>query len=335
MPMPDLEVKTLSEDEYPLWNAFVLNAPQGTFFHQSAWTEIISLATGRPLRIIVCKRGEDILAGLILFDNLKWGLNMATPVPLIPFNGPLLGVMDQAGEHKVIARTLQYSELFVRFLTKYYDFWILDTGFGFHDIRSFQWAGCKLEPVYTYQKKMAAGIELEDTYNQSLRRKIKESEDLGISVKQVDYTEKFLDLYQKSYNRHDINPPVGKAMIKKILTMIIKLPQIKLFVAELENKILAGRVILEDQNAIYDLMAGGDDPTGLGATYTVHTVLSKYAKTEKHFDFMGAGHPGVEQFKRSFGGKLELGFRLTGKVRFPLSFLINMRNANLTRRRKL
>lgn len=333
--MPDVEVKTLAVHEYPLWNAFIQAAPRGNFFYHSDWAEIVSLATGRPFRILACRRGAEIQAGVVLFDNAKWGLMMATPVPLFPFNGPLIGARDDAGDHKVVARSLQYSDLIIRFLQHHYDYWVLNTGFGFHDIRSFQWAGCETEPVYTYQKDITADADLQSTYNQSLRRKIKEAEALGIAVAEVDGTEKFLDLYYSSYKRHDLHPPSDRNTLEKLLKMIIRLPQIKLFFAELDNEILAGRLVLVDQQVVYDLLAGGDDPTGLGANYIVHTLLDRYAKTHHQFDFMGAGHPRIEQFKRGFGGKLELGFRITGKTRFPLSLLINLRNANLTRRRQL
>ncbi len=333
--MRDIVVTEVSSEDYPLWNSFVHNASRGTFFHRTGWADIISMATRRPYRILVCRNGEEILAGIILFENAKFGMNLATPVPLFPFNGPLIAGSADAGNHKTIARRLQYTELITGYMKNKYDYWILDTGYGFFDIRGFQWAGCDIQPVYTYRKDLTAAGDVERSYNQNLRRKIKEAESEGLTVREVDYTEKFSDLYHKSYGRHDMYPPVSAPMFEKILQMIIRLPQVKLFVAELNDSILAGRMILEDEMVVYDLLAGGDDPTGLGAGYLVHNLMTRYSKTHKIFDFMGAGHPRIEQFKRGYGGELALGFRVSARAKFPLSILVNLRNANLTRRRKL
>ncbi len=285
--------------------------------------------------MLVCRRGDEILAGLIVFDHSKWGLTLATPLPLFPFNGPVIRAMDDAGNHKITARTLKYSEAFARFLNKYYNYWIIDTGFGFHDVRSFQWTGCNLEPVFTYRLNLRNREDLSGGYNQTVRKKLKEATNLGITINETAGTGKFTELYERSYRRHAMHPPASKALVEKILGMIIKLPQVKLYIAESENKILAGRVIVEDRQIVYDLLAGSDDLTGLGATYIVHTLLTKYSSTHKQFEFMGAGHPQIEQFKRGFGGNLDIGFRISRKNRFPLSLLINLHNANLIWRRKL
>jgi len=333
--MPSVEIKTLAEEDYPLWDAFTEKTPQGSFFHRSEWANIISMATDRPLRILVCQRGDEILAGLMLFENSKWGFTMATPLPLFPFNGPLIRAMDDAGRHKAIARTLKYSDAFARFLMKHYHYWVIDTCIGFYDIRSFQWTGCQVQPVFTYQIKLNNNKDLWSGYNQGIRRKIKEAGNLGISIMETTNIGNFIEMYQKSYHRHQMRPPADISLIEKILAMIIKLPQVKIYTATSENKIISGRVIVLDQRVVYDLLAGSDDSTGLGAAYIVHHLLKKYSGTHHLFDFMGAGHREIERFKRSFGGSLNLGFRVSGKADFPLSFMLKLRKANLTRRRRL
>lgn len=332
--MQTVDVTTLSEDDYALWDRFVSGTAGGTFFHQSGWGRVISLAVGRPLRILTCRRGDEILAGMCLFDNIKWGLVLATPVPLFPFNGPVIGTASEVSEHKIIARTMRYSASFIGFLTRHYTYWILDVGPGFDDVRTFQWAGCHVEPVYTY-KVALKDRNISENYNQSVRRKIKESEQLGIEVTESDAVGNFIDLYEKSYHRHNRRPPVKPTMIERLLAMIIRLPEVKLYVAREGNKIIAGRIVVEDQETVYDLLAGSDDDTGLGATTIIHNLLTGYSDSHAYFDFMGAGHQQIEQFKRGFGGKLVMGFRISNQPGFPLSLMISLRNANLMRRRSL
>jgi hypothetical protein len=332
--MQTADVTTLSEDEYPLWDTFVSGTERGTFFHRSGWGQIISRASDRPLRILACRRGDEILAGMCLFDNIKLGFALATPVPMFPFNGPLIGTATGAGEHKIIARMMKYSASFIRFLTRHYSYWILDTGPGFYDVRIFQWAGCHVEPVYTYKVGLKKD-SISDHYNQSARRKIKESEQLKIEVTESDAIGNFTDLYEKSYHRHNKRPPVKLTMIEKLLEMIIRLPEVRLYIARDGNRVIAGRIVVEDQKCVYDLLAGGDDDTGLGAATIIHRLLGKYSNSHEYFDFMGAGHQQIEQFKRGFGGYLDMGFRISNRPGFPVSLMVNLHNANIARRRKL
>jgi len=55
----------------------------------------------------------------------------------------------------------------------------------------------------------------------------------------------------------------------------------------------------------------------------------------RYFDFMGADHPVIEQFKRGFGGNLCQQFRISAEPGFIFSCLIRANEFRLIRKRRL
>ena len=116
---------------------------------------------------------------------------------------------------------------------------------------------------------------------------------------------------------------------------VITLPNVKLFYVAAQGKIKSARLIVEDNQTIYDLLAGSDDDRGLASVYLVNHLLTTYCQSHQNFDFMGADHPEIEQFKRGFGGELRQGFRISGSVGFPLSLLVKLNEYRLNKIREL
>ena len=85
-----------------------------------------------------------------------------------------------------------------------------------------------------------------------------------------------------------------------LLEKIIELQNVRLYFVKNENKLLAGRIIVEDRNTIYDLLAGSIDKSGLASSFLVAEIMKMYAEKFTYFDFMGADHPDIEKFKRAF-----------------------------------
>jgi len=85
----NIEIKYLEEIEFPLWDEFVKDSLQGTFFNTITWLQILGSVYNRPLKILVCKRNQKIVSGITFFENKKLFWRLITPVFLLPFNGPL------------------------------------------------------------------------------------------------------------------------------------------------------------------------------------------------------------------------------------------------------
>ncbi len=330
-----LITEKLDEVDYSLWNDFINQSLQGSFFYTTEWANLLSYTFNRQYEIIVLRENEQIIAGMLIFVQIRFGFHMITPMALYPNIGPVLKEISDAKYQKSIARKLEILTALTKYLHKNFDFWMFNVAPEINDVRSFQWQNCSAEPSYTYRVDLGDWGICEQNFNQSVRKKVRQAERENISFIQSDDKNDFMHMYSSSYHRHGIKPLIEDNLLEKFLSMALKLPQVKLYYVVQGDKKLAGRIILEDKNRIFDLLAGSDDPAGYGSTYLVYHIFKRYSGKNLTFDFLGADHPGIEEFKRGFGGDLVNGYRISSPAKFPLSVMLKMRTRSLQRNRKL
>ena len=332
--MPENVLK-LAESEYPLWNEFVRLSPQGSFFCTTEWANIISFTFNRPFEIIASVQNDQIESGCLVFRQSKMAFQLITPQAFCPYNGPILATVTEAKYQKTIARNLRLITAITEFLNSNYDLWILNTSPQFDDTRAFQWQGCRADPSYTYRLDLTDWQICEENFSQTVRKKVRQAGEQNIKIVQTGDRQRFIEMYSRSYKRHGSSPLVNEKQLDKFLNMALKLPGLKLYYARQDDNPVAGRIILDDDHYIFDLLAGSNDPSGLGSTFLVYSILEEYAGSNRMFDFLGADHPMIEEFKRGFGGKLAASYRVSGPVKFPLSWLHSLRTKQLLRSRTL
>jgi hypothetical protein len=159
-------------------------------------------------------------------------------------------------------------------------------------------------------------------YSQSLRKKIRQAEKQGYRIIESENYSYLLEMIIGSYRRHNLKPLIKEKYLSVLLDMVKNLKQITVFDCVKGSQVFASRMILTDGDSIYDLLAGSNDPEGLASPFLVHQILYGMAGKFSSFDFLGADHPQVEQFKRGFGGELIQGFRITSRPKIPLNLLI-------------
>jgi lipid II:glycine glycyltransferase (peptidoglycan interpeptide bridge formation enzyme) len=329
------DIIEIKNSEFALWDEFVRESPQGTFFHSTTWANIISEYSGRKYKILFCVKNDQTIGGMLFFDHKKMFWKMITPIILFPYTSPIFYRPFGEKPQKTINYQLNISAKFQKYLTQNYGYWILDAPAFNIDMRAFQWEGASVEPKYSYVVKLGNEQKLLDNFNQSVRKKIRQAENDGIIVYESNESETLIKLIKKSYHRHGLLPVFSDNAFTLFLKKILELPQVKLFYSEISGKIIAARIIVIDEETVFDLLAGSDDERGIGSTYLVSHILEKFVLHYRYFDFMGANHPQIEQFKRGFGGELVHGFRVTNKVKIPLSWLIQIHQFRLQRGRIL
>jgi len=335
MPTRTTDIQYLDKNDFPLWNEFVKNSPQGTFFCTSAWLQILEEVYNRPLKIIVCKRNQEIVAGIPFFENKKLFWKLITPVFLLPFNGPIFKSSQDTKPQKVIADQIEYVKDLLTHLEEEYKLIQLNTHHSFHDLRAFKWKKYQTEPEHTYICNLENWQNLVDGFNQSLRKKIQKSKDHGFKFSQSDDVDLFSDLYKSSYNRHGHKPPISNEHLMLLLRKIILLPNVKLYIIKEKETVLTGRMVVEDKKTIYDLLAGNNDKTGMASPFLVAEIMKNYTSKFKYFDFMGADHPEIEKFKRAFGGELVNRFRINNSPGLILNLMLKLRQKREIRRRTI
>jgi hypothetical protein len=328
-----LKIKEIQKSESALWNSFVANSPQGTIFHTTTWADIISRTFNRSYKIIQCLKNEQPVGGMIFFTHNKLIWRMMTPTAYFPFCAPIFYLPADEKPQKTIHNHLNITSIIEKYLRDNFDYWILDVPASSKDVRSYLWKGASVEPRYSYVVSLKKKEDIFNNFNQGIRKKLKQAENQETVITESTDTSILIDLINKSYYRHGMRPLVPEGQLKKFITGVISLDEVKLFYLELNGKIIAGRLVVIDNTTVYDLLAGSDDKTGFGSTYLVASILEKFAETKESFDFLGADHPQIEQFKRGFGGDLTQGFRITNNSKKPLSWIIGIYRKYLFRER--
>jgi lipid II:glycine glycyltransferase (peptidoglycan interpeptide bridge formation enzyme) len=330
-----LKIIEVQGSDSTLWDNFVKKSPQGNFFHSMTWANIISNTFSRKFKTLICVRNEQPVGGMIFFEHKKLIWRMITPTPLFPYTAPFYYQPTDEKYQKTIHMQLNISAAFEEYLHRNYDYWILDSPANSKDMRAYLWQGAVVEPKYSYVVTLDKKENLINNFNQNLRKKLKQAAKQGAVVKESEDWPLIVDLIIKSYHRHGIRPNFPISTLQTFLEMALNYSQVKLFLIELDIKLLAARLVIIDEETIFDLLAGSADESGAGSAYLVNQIMMQYVDSHKYFDFMGADHPQIEQFKRGFGGELVQGFRITNKVKKPLSWFIKTHRYRLRKDRIL
>jgi hypothetical protein len=147
------------------------------------------------------------------------------------------------------------------------------------------------------------GIEIRNSYNEGLRRNLRQSE----NVYAIDSSEDvpiFLELCRRSYQQQKMNPPPWlEIVLPRVFNGLVSNHCGTLLLATFQGKIIAGILTAWDEHFTYYL-AGGRADGDHGAS--AHALLLDHAITlaqRRHtsFDFEGSMHPGIANFFQSFG----------------------------------
>jgi FemAB-related protein (PEP-CTERM system-associated) len=91
-----LKIKSLTSDHYAVWDDFVDQCPQATFFHKAGWHEVIEIATGHVPHFLYAER-NGIIEGILPLGHIRSLLfgNSLISVPFCVYGG-IAAINDNA-----------------------------------------------------------------------------------------------------------------------------------------------------------------------------------------------------------------------------------------------
>jgi len=306
------ELLYLDPGEYPLWDRFVYESPLGTIFHTTSWGNVVEKTFKRPFKILTVKMNNSIQAGILCFPKESLGIRSITQIAATTYQGILF---KSSASEKASHSRAQVHDVFSLILPKLKsDFQFIEVPLppGTDDVRPYLWQGFMATPQYTYRFRIDPFDELSKNFSQSLRRKI------NVSLKKenhVSTSEDPLPLSHfifDSYLHHQLAPPLSREQLIQMLSICIEMNMGTLFYLYLDDQPIAGLFILHDQKCVYALFSGiHNQYRNQSYTEYLHAVALQIPDhNQKVFDFLGANTIHFEQFKRSFGGSLDLYFRV-------------------------
>ena len=194
------------EDEYPLWDAFIANHPEGSLYHLSAWGRIIKAAFGKRWYLIAAYENDTICGGLPLVHMKSWMFgNFLVSMPYFNYGG----VVAEGREHYkgilktavVLSERLEASHIEFRHLNHCYD------ELSVREDKTSMWLHLP-----------ATVDELWKTFSSKLRSQIRKGEKnlLKVTVGGSELLDSFYNVFSR--NMRSLGTPVyGRAFFKLIL----------------------------------------------------------------------------------------------------------------------
>lgn len=174
--------------------------------------------------------------------------------------------------------------------------------------------GFKYQPHLDIIIELNAGQEeIKQRISKNKRRNIVKSTNKGVKLVKIETLSEYeivIDLISQTYKRIKLPLP-NRHFFISMFNELQPSGTLKVFAAKLNNSIIAGRIELCYKNIIYDWYAGSNEHYNsfYANDFIIYNViLWGNANGYSHFDFGGAGKPGipygVREHKMKFGGKL-------------------------------
>jgi hypothetical protein len=304
----DNQVRKLTQDEYPLWDAIVEKSPQGTIFHSSAWIRKCSELLLKKGILYGFFKNKNLVGGCSIYSNQRLPfLSIATSTEImIPYGGY---IFSPAGSSKVHKNESSRNKIITGInneLIKTFDYINIRNSPAFIDIRPFIWNGWQSSVHYTYF------LNLEGDFAGKISRKIhqtiRKSQKLGITFKKETDLDLCYLLIVKTYEKQHLVPPVSKNFIKQIIDLIISKNIGEMWVARTSTgEPAAAEIIMWDNKRAHRWIAASDAKfKNTGATSLLMFEIFQDLQTRgfREINLMCANEPYLAEFVSKFQPRL-------------------------------
>lgn len=192
------------------------------------------------------------------------------------------------------------------------------------DLQPLMWKGFKVSVKYTYRIDLNQIESPEDQFSGKLRAHVRKAIDSGVQIESSGSFEELLKCWKSTAN--DQNFEVVPSAIKELLSLV-ESGDAELRVAVSDANLIGFAFTVHDQNeAYYILGALSRENKSRGALpLLLSDAIASYARRKQSvFDLEGSMIPGVEQFFRSFGGRLTP-YYIATKASFVLRTLLQLK----------
>lgn len=294
-------VRIVEADRDPRWDRFVTQHPDGTVYHLSAWSTILSRAYRFKPECLAVEGSDGVLHGVMPLLARKTPVrgSVLISLPWLRAGGPLATNEDAKAE--LLSAACELADEQGRTLT-------VDSAYGEldHSVPRFARVPC----LPTWIASLPAESEIPDWFrgrSKNLRRGIKRAQDRGVTVRISDSEadlRDFFRLYLQTMRKHRSLPRPWRQLVaaRRLLG-----PEIfRLFVAEREGVVIAGGVFHVFGETM-DLLYNASDEGALDhrPNHALYNAVVEWAARNgvRKLDYGVAPPDGsLADFKRQWGG---------------------------------
>lgn len=292
-------LRYLEPNEYPLWDALVDVSPQGSVFCRSWWLSAVG-----DVRVLACFSGNQIIAGIPLYFERRFGI----PVCTMPKLTQTWGIVIQPLKGKAVAAAARETKILRAFASRLSRYRVFFQAFhpNLSNWLPFYWSGFRQTTRFTYVLDDLADLDrLWEGISDSARGPIRKAQEAGLTVVPCGIDE----VYRcecLSYGRQARIPPHSESLLKGIYRAAKEHDSGACFaVVDQGGTVHSALLLVWDRNRAYNLVAGTDSELKRNGANSmgVWDAIQFAARRSRAFDFAGSVIEGVERFNRSFGAK--------------------------------
>ncbi|HFE63854.1 MAG TPA: GNAT family N-acetyltransferase [Caldithrix sp.] len=309
MSSAELTFSYLPAERWEEWDVFVNRSPQGTIFQSSRFIRCVTDTFHRPAKTAVVFRQDSILGGCVLYPLQRVGLRYSTTPYFIPYNGLLLDPFSESPFYfKRNSRQNRVSELLLKNIEKDYAFCQFRQSPNLEDLRHFIWRKWKVQPEYSVVLRLDGNRNLLDSMENAQRRRFRQIESRGCRVEPTDQADLIFRQMSGSYQSHGMKPPLERDVFERFVKNLLDNQIATIYAAELDKRIAATLLVVEDRPDLYALFSGRDFETDSSGTelFLIWKVAEMYAgQNYRKMDLLGAMIPSITKVKLEMGGQLQ------------------------------
>lgn len=295
-------VVTLSPDQYPEWNKFVDESPQGDIFCYSWWLDAV---TKSRFKIFAAIRNDKIVAGMPAPYDLSGKINE-------PYLTRTLGILYSRPEGLSELKQFSYQRKLMNSLVGCIPqscFVQMCMHHSVNDWLPLKWKGYKQTTRYTYLIYYAkrSTPELFRNLSQSTKYNIRKAEKNEINVTLSEDPSLLYHYTTLSFKRQGLELRFSLRDFLNLDNSINKNGHRLIFRASDRNgRTHAMNYVIYNEKSAYSLLSGSDPDIRYqgGHTLNLWEAIKYFSNKVQYFNMGGSNIRDIEEHRRGFGGVL-------------------------------
>jgi len=305
-----LTVHTLRDSEYSEWAALVAASPDGSIYATAAYLDTLCLTAGGKFRILAVRRGDQIVGGIPLYEQVSPKGPFVSPRLLLYYLGPVLRRSESKYPSQQSAQNIAVFGALVDELAKLgYAKITLRGRHTVSDVRAFLARGWSSWPSYSYVVPLHDLPGQWSRVEQNLRRLIDRCAEQNMTHTDDGDFESFLRLHKLTMNHHDAALYLPDAPFRRWFELLHRSGLCRLFHARMPGgESVAAQIVLLGDHPVSHTVSAAIDPEHrrLGAAAFLRWRTFEWLAHQGKIgnDLTDASLNSVTHFKSQLGGEL-------------------------------
>lgn len=315
--MPErFTTRTLEPDEYPEWERFVAESPDGSIYSLPSYLDVLCAATDAHYRVLAVFRDGVIVGGVALYVSSSSAGNTVAPRFLLYYNGLVLARSSSKYPSQRTSLSLHIMEALESALQEEgFVHLRLHSRATISDVRPFLAKGWSARPSFSYVVDLSDIDSARNRVERNFRRLIKRCEKDGIVLSQDEDFESFFALHEEIHRRKGVPLYLPKLRYREYYQKLQERSLCKLFHARLpQGQSIASQLVLLGPHPIsHTVCAGASEEhlkTGASVFLRWKACEALAAEGYQGNDLTDAELNPVTRFKSQLGAELKLSFLL-------------------------